>query len=85
MPLSGSDGAIAAAISPSLIIRNDAPTFRTSATISLWRGRSSIMTTTSWTRLFSACAINSSVSSIGLSILIVSIPVICMCWITCGP
>ncbi len=58
---------MAAAMSPSLIMRSEAPTRRISATILSWRGRSSIMTTTSCTRLFNAFATVMSVSSIGLS------------------
>ena len=58
---------MAAAMSPSLIMRRDAPTRADFGDDFSWRGRSSIITTTSCTRLFSALATVMSVSSIGVS------------------
>src|SRR5712692_10407077 len=71
------DGDIAAAMSPSPIMRSDAPAARISSTISLCRGRSSIITTTSCTLLSTARATIAKVSGIGLSILSES-PRFCM-------
>jgi hypothetical protein len=58
---------MAAAMSPSPIMRNDAPAARICSTISLCRGLSSIITATSWTRLSTARATIASISAIGMS------------------
>src|SRR3712207_2997491 len=56
MPESGSDGATAAVMSPSDSMRRPAPVSRTARIASVWRGRSSVITTSSRTRLPRAVA-----------------------------
>ena len=55
------------------------------STISLCRGRSSIMTTTSWTRLSSALRDDGERFLIGRFQFQIVAPPICMYWITRGP
>ena len=66
-PESGMEGAMAAVMSPSLIIRKAAPVERTDFISALWRSRASMTTVRSRTRLFSALATMFRFASTGCS------------------